>query len=217
MSTNRARGFSLVEILVSVALLSLVTGLFVAFLFPTMKHSAQGTARADLQQMAVMALDRIQRDLLESGTRGISTIPRAEAEPRNDPVVVAAIPIQDVGADAQPLWAQRVVVYWWDEEARRLSRREWPPEPPTELSVTLDPSRPRTLPYADLRALALQRNGKEASVANDVVDFDVTDADPGPGVASPVVVRMTVERGVNQQEEPESVTMERSVTLRNTY
>lgn len=213
----RLRGFSLVEILVSIALLSLVTGLFVAFLFPSMKHSAQGTARADLQQMAVMALDRIQKDLLESGTRGISTIPRKDADPRNDPVVVAAIPISDVGADSQPVWAERVVVYYWDDEAQRLFRREWPPGPPEELTTALETARPRALPYGDMRALALQRNGKETSVANDVVDFDVSDADPGPGVTSPLVLTITVERGVTQQEKPETVTMERTVTLRNTY
>lgn len=217
MSASRTdRGFTIPEVLVAAALLGLLTTLFVWFLVPALRMSAQGAARADLQQMAVLGTNRIAADLQDTAVGGVSILPRAVTDPTNDPVVLAMVPIEDVDTEGRRLWRDELVVYLWDRAQQRLYRKTWPPAPPASLSVDpLPTNRPSSFTAADLLSLAATPNGTERSVATGVVHFDVLHAGGAGPLTQPLTVEIGIEQDIPGQETDERFDFVKTVTLRN--
>ena len=208
---SRTKGFTLVELLVAFALLGLLALMFVWFIVPTMRMASLGTTRVDIQQMAVLACNRIAAELLDTSPSGVSLYSRAQADPAADPVVVAIVPLRDIDESGHRVWENRVSVYFWQRSTGKLLLRHYPPGPPGALTVNpLPVDRPTQFPTVDLLALA-NASAQAVNVANKVVSFDVTRVTGRRAYA----VDMSIEEGVSGKQQAERFDYKKVVSLRN--
>lgn len=211
MSRTSRNGFTLIELLVGLALLGLLSLMFVWFLVPTLRMASLGTTRVDIQQMAVLAANRIAADLLKSSPAGVSLHSRALADPTSAPVVVAVIPLADLDEEGRRVWESEVTAYFWERTGSRLLLRHFPPGPPAALSIDPLPiDRPSLLPTADLLALA-DPSASVVTVATKVASFDVTRLPGGRAFA----IDITIEQGVSGKHQAERFDYKKIVSLRN--
>jgi prepilin-type N-terminal cleavage/methylation domain-containing protein len=135
------RGFSLLELMVAMVLSLVVLGLTIAFLIPTMRASARGSARVEMQQQAVVALGRIASDLERSAPAAVSlntgaysailpkSSPTATPPPQKTPVVLAVQRLANVNSSGDQMWENQMEIYVWDPGAGN------PPEKGTVVAV----------------------------------------------------------------------------------
>jgi len=205
MSNGRA-GLSLVELLVTVALMGMLGTLFVWFLVPSMRISGQQSARAELQQQAVLAVNRIAAVLQTTASAGISR--RA-----SEPVTVAAVPLLNVDNQGRQQWATNMTLFYWDKPGERLFEKVWeqgwaPPD------LTFDPGRPVTATPGQLLAIIDSANGGARSLARGVSRFAVTGAAGDATLTMPLNVTLELQRTTSQRREVESYTASRVFTVR---
>lgn len=77
----RREGFSLAELLVALALLSLLTTTCLLVVLPSLRITARSSARSGMQQQALMLLTRLERNLLRSSDFGVSLRPATPGQP----------------------------------------------------------------------------------------------------------------------------------------
>ncbi|HXE73733.1 MAG TPA: hypothetical protein VNO81_13810 [Candidatus Nitrosotenuis sp.] len=212
MWRNRG-GATLIEVLVGGGLAVLVLTVLIMFLLAAFKFSGQGTARVEMQQQAVVALERMASELQRSSTEAVALLSRDPLKPQN-PVAFALTRLKDVSGEGDPIWEEKLIVYYWDRERSLLLRREWPPAPPT-LGLSLSSRRANKVSPADLISLASSTNGTEKLLARGVCSFDVTHAGSGSSIEPPLTLTLGLEREVARQKGPETFQLSRTVTLRN--
>ncbi len=216
------RAYSLLEVILSLALITLVMGLTLAFLFPALRASVRGTLRVEMQQQAVTALNRLCSDVRRTSVAGLSL---RSGPP---PIAVAACPVSGpdlrsgqpgpMQPDGTVVWSDFFVIYYLDESSRKLMRREWPPGPPAPTVEETTIIKPRRLSPARLAQILSQPAANEMVLATDVASFEI---EPGPGgsdseVAQPVRFRLVLERRGNTGHlSQERFIYTRSVFLRN--
>lgn len=128
----KRRGLTLVELMVVVGLLSLLLVLCIQIVDPSIRVWELNRARADLDQAAIVAMGRLQRDLLATHRDAISY--RAAG-----PCVVAfPVPTRYEALTGKPIF-DRWALYSLDPTNRVLYRREWNVPPTTEPQPVLDP------------------------------------------------------------------------------
>lgn len=182
MSAGR-KGLSLVEVLVAAGLAVLLLTCFLWFLVPSLSAMGRSTAQSEVQQQAVLALERIEREVRRSTVSGVGLYPKAAVAVTAAPGLYLT-PLQDVNDKGQPNWALEVVAVWWNRAERRLWIKGWPPKDPAGFSQDPVLSRPAHLSGAEFQTLVSSKNGTERSLAAGVVDFDLQHA----GGASPTLV-----------------------------
>ncbi|MEW6278659.1 MAG: hypothetical protein AB1758_08570 [Candidatus Eremiobacterota bacterium] len=206
------RGFTLFEALVACALTVLAFGLIAAFLVPTLRAQARGTARAELEQAAVLVLNRIESDLRMSASAATSlrVSPGSPA-----PVVLGLRRVDSLQGDATPTWEPRVVAYWWDRAQKQVLRRECPPAPPTP--PALSPTLPSRLTAGELAQLAsAPDNGTRRVLARAVEDFEVSHRNgTASSVIDPITIRIQMRRNVSGLKQPIRFELSRTVSFRN--
>lgn len=211
MSRIEPRGFTLLELLIGLALFGLLSLMFIWFLVPTMRMTSLGSTRVDIQQMAVLASNRIAADLMGTSPSGVSLHSRAQADPTLEPVVVAMVPLRDLDENGHRVWKGQVVSYFWDRSSSKLLLRHFPPGPPAALSIDPLPlDRPSQFPAADLLALA-NTAGPTITVASKVVSFDVNRITGGRAFA----IDIAIEQGVSGKNQAERFDYKKVVSLRN--
>lgn len=215
----RTRGLSLAEVLVTSFLMTLLLGLAVAFLIPTLRAQTRGAVAAGLQEQAVLALNRVAMRLQQSSAPGISlynrnpgnqeTYPAGYSEAF--PVVLAVVAIKSVLQDTQLDWSDRPQALFFDRAASQLRAVEWPTTPPP-LSVTLTSAGPTRLTDADLLSLAQPTTGgTHTNLGRDVAYFDVAHSlGRGSAVGNLLTITILLRSGQSQ-----SFRMQRQVHLRN--
>lgn len=208
---SKTRAFTLIELLVAFALLGLLSLMFVWFIVPSMRMASLGTTRVDIQQMAVLACNRVAAELLNTSPSGVSLHSRTQADPASDPVVVAIVPIRDIDESGHRVWENKVSVYFWLRSSGKLLLRHFPPGPPGALSVNpLPVDRPTQFPTTDLLALA-NASASVVNIATKVVAFDVTRVTGGRAFA----VELSIEEGVAGKQQAERFDFKKVVSLRN--
>ncbi len=108
---GRRRGFTLVEVMVTAALLGVVLGLLVLPLLSSFRYFRTASARADATSVARMALDSMARELAEAmyvqldmyDTSMIAFVPPLRVDPDD--------PTSDVVTPPRPDWG-RMVRFW---------------------------------------------------------------------------------------------------------
>lgn len=198
----------MLELIVGTALLGLLAAMFVWFLIPTMRIANLGTTRVDIQQMAVLACNRLAADLQDSSGEAISLHSGAAADPLSQPVVVAMIAIKDVDSQGRRVWEPQVTAYAWDRGSQRLLRRTYPPG--SGLSVPLPVDRPTRFAAADLLLLA-EPTPSSTQLASRVVDFDTTEIVTRRAYA----ITIAIEEGVSGKHKAERFDYKKIVSLRN--
>ncbi len=146
------RGFTLVEVLISGALLFTLIALSVRVFVPALTIWRRNQAKATVQQAALQTAYRIRHDVFHSAPGVMQVKPRLL-------VVLSAGEPPAFDQDGQPLWSEWVG-YWLDDDGRlwRFTR----PIPPT-------PDAPTTVPTGLPSDADLTDHGR--IVARDVLSF----------------------------------------------
>ncbi|MCA9795648.1 MAG: hypothetical protein KC910_27760 [Candidatus Eremiobacteraeota bacterium] len=185
----------------------MLLGLVTQFLIPAMRYSAEGNMKVDLQQRAILAINRLVADLQRTNATGVTLALTA-------PVTVGIVRIEKIGADGFPSWDDEMQVYWYDDVRGDLHWETYPPSPPS-LPVVFSSARPATITPSDLQSIAIQTSGAEHTLARDVTAFSVQDADPDPGMKGLLRIDLSLEKEIPHTARKATVEMTRFVQLRN--
>ncbi|MBI3927350.1 MAG: type II secretion system protein [Armatimonadetes bacterium] len=201
-------GLSLIEVLVAAALSLMLLGLFWTFLVPAFGYYVRGAARAELQQSALVAGEKVVADLRRSAPGGISI----RSAGTDSPTVLAVHPLETVTADGTQVWSDQLTIYFWWASDGRLWAKKWPPGPP-EAGFSVQSDKPIRVDEATLLEVAQERNGTETMLAENVARFEVVDAAPEPGISRPVTLTLEFEKETSSG--PQRLTVSQDVFLRN--
>lgn len=200
---SATRGLSLAEVLIGLALVGVVLFLVARLLSVALETSARESALIEMEQTALVALQRIEKELQKTTAGGVSYL----SKQANQDSGVAVNPIDDVSADGNLAWVDRVVIFHWSPGEKLLRRTSVLGLSATSLSL------PVHLTEVQIRSLLGRPDRATGIIGNGVSDFDVQ-----PGVAvgsSPVVlVSVELERRFPRQG-LRHFAMTRQVTLRN--
>lgn len=181
--------FTLLEILVAMALLVTVIALTVQLLVPGLRISARSHARSELQQVGTLILGRLNDDLLSANQAGISWI----GSRSGSPAVLALQPTDLPTVQGMPAYQLRLVAYLWDPSARELRRRVYDPVPGS--LVTLSARAPSRLGAARLLALPGTPGAfEERLLSRDVTGFTLASNVALPNFGNPLQVTLGLER-----------------------
>jgi hypothetical protein len=191
------RGFTLLETLIGLFLFAAVTGLMLALFFPSMWmfHSASG--RNDAQQSVLLLVSRVRNSLLNTALEWVTISQNPPAvslrEARED------APFEPVSGAAQ--FSGRFLVFRYEEAARKVLWRHWPPGPPAPgaLSQVYDFASPTlsALRVPDLVAICAATHPEERTIANEVDSFSIRDSGSEPGMLTPPLTIKAVVSYVN--------------------
>jgi prepilin-type N-terminal cleavage/methylation domain-containing protein len=197
------RGFTLVEVLVSLVLLAGMTWLVVMFLIPTLRITARGSTQVTLQQQGVLALTRMAADLQKTTPQGLSRSPTA----------MGIVTIADVSGQRALVWEQSMRVYFWDPATRRLARRTWPPDATTEPVLAFSSSLPPVATEEQLAAICALP--PDIILAAGVRQFEIDyPGRPGP-FQQPLTLSLVLEQKAVSGQQVETFSCRRTVYLRN--
>lgn len=198
------KGFTLLEITVTAVLLSMVMLLAIRFLVPTMRISARGTLRVEMQQTAVVALNRLITDYERSSPAGIGL--RLTA-----PVAVSVCPVVRVQPDGADVWSDSFILYSYDVPTRQLRRREWPPGAPSPTTEELTITKARRLGPDRIAGILAEPPARQIILAADVDSFQILQPPGATGdmLIQPVRFQLTLKR------QDQTFTCTRSAFVRN--
>lgn len=200
------RGFTLLEVLVAAVLTLLVMGVAFGYLVPAWRASARIQTRVELQQSAVVALDRLTAELKTSAPGGVTL---SDGVPR----ILAINPVEKVQGNGLVVWKSSYILYVF--EGDRLERIEWPPGGPAASPSQQLPTRAKRLPRSQLVAIASAGDVARRQVAGDVVDFSWTHPGSPDVFTQPLTFRLELSRATSAQPQAERVVLQRSVHLVN--
>lgn len=196
---SNAKGFSLLEALIASALLLLLMALMLQIVIPISKGSVRGSQQVELQQVAVLAVERLRHDLEAAPPAGIT----AGANDR-----YSFHRLVDVAADGSQIMATDLVVVWWERAERRLLRKVWPPAPPV-LSWT-PPSNGLFVPTPEeFTQLVTAVGPNQRVLASNVEDFSLRLQ------GSQVLLRLQLQAPAPDGRPPEGYELNRVVALPN--
>ncbi len=174
---SASRGVTLLEALLTCALLGLFLTLILQVVVPAGRATTRGSEQAEVQQLASVTLDRLGQELRPCTPAGVTF--------QNG--YLSLQPLVDVDTDGRQMWARELIVYHWDGQG--LNRRTWPPGPP-QLART--PQSGQAFNPSGAQLARIGTEGAMRRVAAGMTDFQVQKQPDG-------TVVVEVEFGAGQQ------------------
>lgn len=206
--SNGRRGFSLIEILIACVLLLLILGLIMEVVIPMGRGTVRGSQQIEMQQVGTSAINRIAEDLSTAPPTGVTRVPTAgpPTVASMDRLIVSIQPLTGVDTVGQQVWADHLIILWWEKASGKLFRMQWPPGYPLTRRPAIDePFKPTVL---ELQRLCDNPRGQEKLLGViKSLDVDVS--------VTPHVLKVSLEAPAPDGAPPESFTLERRVYLRN--
>jgi len=194
------KAFTLMEILVAAGLLGLLLLGFLLFLLPTLKVMGRASAQTEVQQQALLAFERIDRELRTSGSTAVGVFSQSLVGAGQWPGLCLT-PLQGVDGQGQPNWAPRMLAFWWDSSEQRLMVKTWPPKNPPSFAQEPVLSRPARLTAIEFHDLVHGLNGSERRLASGVTAFDVVHGGTGSALVAPLTLQIELQRQVGHEHE----------------
>ena len=194
------KAFTLMEILVATFLLGLLLVGFLLFLLPTLKVMGRASAQTEVQQQALLAFERIERELRTSGSTAVGVFSQSLVGAGQWPGLYLT-PLQGVDGQGQPNWAPRLLAFWWNPTDQRLMMKTWPPKTPASFAQEPILSRPAHLSTTDFHDLINSTTATERRLASGGVAFDVIHAGASSALVAPLTLQIELERQVGHEHE----------------
>ncbi len=212
---SKVKGFTLLEVLIASALSLLLVGLFLGILVPALRATGRNSARIALQQSALLALNRVSKEIQASCVSGIGILP-------GDPMVLSVHRIADVvnTSPASRAFDSQLIVYLYRPATRQIRRRLWP-EPglgETTLDGLLEPPTANRALRPEARSLlyfAQNPGPRETVLVGQVRQFSVTSKSVAPEVTPPLVLSLELEGEIPGSREPYRFELSQSLSPRN--
>lgn len=195
---SRARGLSLVELLVAMTLGALALGIIVYLVMAALKVSFRGTARVELQQSAATVARTLSADLARTPIFGVTVLEQPSR------TTLSVHPLSDVGTDGAQRWSSQLLLYHWEEG--RVVRLEVP-------SGSTDRAR-RPNP-ADVTAWLGDSSLPRRTLAREVEVFALRSAAPGPVLEQPLTLVLELSRPAAGAQGAERYQLEQDLYLMN--
>ena len=208
----KRRAVTLLELLITMTIVLVVTGLTALLLSSTSRAALRITMRSEMQQQALTAMQRMITDLRRSCCSGVAI--RSGAAP----LAVAICPLKGSGVlnNGELLWSDVFQIYWYDSNAKTLNCREWPPGNPAASSEEMDITKPRRLAPGRIAGIVNAPAGRQLTLITGLTAFEIS-YPPGGSDAlmiQPVTFKLTLERkGNTGHKAPETYTYQRSFFL----
>lgn len=187
------KAFTLPELLVAFGLLAFLTLAFLQFLLPTLNAMARATAQSELQQQALLAFERIERELRTSASTAVGVLSQSTVGAGQAPGLYLT-PLQDVDGQGQANWEPKLLAVWWNPSSQRLLIKSWPPKDPPAFAQPPSVTRPAALSKLEFIDLTSGSNGSERFLAAGVSRFDVTHGGTGMALVPPLELHIELER-----------------------
>ncbi len=212
---SKVKGFTLLEVLIASALSLLLVGLFLGILVPALRATGRNSVRIALQQSALLALNRVSKEIQASCVSGIGILP-------GDPMVLSVHRIADVvnTSPASRAFDSQLIVYLYRPATRQIRRRLWP-EPglgETTLDGLLEPPTANRALRPEARSLlyfAQNPGPRETVLVGQVRQFSVTSKSVAPEVTPPLVLSLELEGEIPGSREPYRFELSQSLSPRN--
>ena len=159
---RRTLGLTVPETLVAISLFAVVGTLLVGLLIRTMRISARESVYLELEQSCHFLLQKVERDLTQSGVSGISYLQTPDTSG------VAANRIEDVTSEGTLAWSGEQTFYYWLKNERTLWVRR--------ITTSASPlANPRRFTESELTNMTTQPG---TSVGDNVTEFAVVNRLP---------------------------------------
>jgi prepilin-type N-terminal cleavage/methylation domain-containing protein len=207
MSSAR-KGFSLIEILIACVLLLLILGLIMEVVIPMGRGTVRGSQQIELQQVGTMAVNRIAEDLSTAPPAGITRVPSSgpPTSGSGNRLILSIQALTGVDTVGQQVWADHLIILWWEKPSGKLYRMKWPPGYPLTRRPDIDePFKPTA---SELQRLCDNPRDQEKLLGIiKSLDIDLS--------TTPHVLRLFSDAPAPDGAPPETFTLERRVYLRN--
>ena len=212
---SKAKGFTILEVLIAAGLSLLLVGLFLGILGPTLRATGRNSARIALQQSALLALNRVSKEVQASCVSGLGILP-------GDPTVLSIHRIADVvnTSPASRAFDSQLIVYSYVPSSHQIRRRLWP-EPglgETTLDGLLEPPTANQALRPEARSLlyfAQHPGPREGILVGQVRRFSVTSRSNAPEVTPPLVLTLELEGALPGSAQPYRFELSQSLSPRN--
>lgn len=214
------RGATVLELLIALTIVVVVSALVALLLQSTSRAALRTTMRTEMQQQALVAIQRLLTDLRRSCCAGVSI--RSGA----NPVALAICPMSQEGLRAGSqtgvlnngslLWSDFYQIYSYDAGARTLNYREWPPGNPSATADELDVTKPRRLSSGRLAEVLNNPPARQLILMTGVTAFEIAYPPGGSDIlmVQPVSIKVVLQRkGNTGRPDPETFTYRRTFFL----
>lgn len=202
----RARGVTLVELLIAATLFLLVTGLAFGYLVPATRAAAKMRARSHLQQSAAVVLSKISQAASTTSPGGFGWSEGPEL------FALAFNPVDDVQpGDALVRWSEVYDLFWWDAATFTVRQRRWPPGDPSPLPPEVGAVRAKRLTPERLLEVCREPS---LVLARGVTAFTVAQSGTQGELIQPVTVSLTLVEEGRETNSQGAQTVTHSLTFR---
>ena len=188
-------GMTLLELLIASGLALVISSLLFTLIYTTSVASVRSQAQVEIQESAIVALNRVASDLMQCTPAGVGVL--YDSTPPVDLVLLCLHRVVDVTTTNPPgqIFDQQLISYWWapdqgqDYHRGRLFRRQIPNGTTPTLTLMslpnpLDTTYANRCPsQADLRTIVSDNGQSCDSLAHGVTSFQIV---CGTNLANPV-------------------------------
>lgn len=205
------RGFTIVEMMVVCVVAFVILSLLADVFITALQRTNDGRLRVDMQQRAIFAVTRWERDIDRTAARAMVLKP-------GEPLCVAMTEEKKINDDGTVFWGDQIVCWAYKSAERLLLRDTYPPKQPA-FAGEPSPNAPYLPTFSELDSLIEETSGAEKIMCQDVEEFDLTNSqgESGPLDQQPLIFKLKLRRPLSRANNFAEFTIERRYTLRNTY
>lgn len=202
---------TLVEVLIAATLAFLLLGLLLDFFITALRRTNDGRIRVDMQQQAVFALNRWEKDIDRTSATAVSL------------KTVGNPCVSFTRIDAGLALEERIISWFYDKDKKILVREVYPPDDgvwsgtvpfPSELS----PFTPYLPTAVEQDVLIKETSGVEKIMCSEVENFSITDSSGGGNAnVQPLHFELELRRSLSTPGQYANFTIKKRYTLRNRF
>lgn len=197
--------------MVAASIAAAIATVMVSFLFTSLQAQARMAVRVDVQEQALMACNRVAKDLQSTVLAGVSLRKSSGAQPE----VLAVHPLLSVATSDPPtqVFSRQLVVYAWAPGQGRITRQLWPADPNSAPAGSVPTAfKPFRADQALLLNLA-SNNSETQSFGGDITSFNVTTSSLAPLISPPITLSLKLSKTVKGRTY--DYALSRTLSLRN--
>lgn len=208
---SSASGFSIAEMMVVASVAFVILVLLTDVFLTVFKRTQDSRLRVDLQQHAIFAVSRWERDLERTAARAMVVKP-------GDPMCVAMTQAGAISGNGLVSWQEEIICWAFQKGERVVIRDTYPPKAPVfggEPSV----GTPYLPTFTELDGLIEETSGAEKIMCRDVEEFSLTNSKGATSALDdqPLILTLKLRKPLSEPERFAEFAIERRYTLRNTF
>ena len=207
----KKRGFTIVEVMITCAVLLILFGMIVQLLSPSMHLLGEGATKTELQQLGQLSVSQMVAELAKTTPTGVTLCINSTA---NEPMILATNPMFDTDSTTgSPVYLGLLQIFWNDPLTGNLYRKQTPQPPPAGLAF--NPLTPIQVTRPILDPILIAPNGSERKLAHHVQSFSVEKQPTANGESEVYAIRLSLQEDLSGTPRKAQVDIWRKVFLRN--